>query len=93
MSDFRAPYTFQVVVDCADPHPLADWWAEVLGWQVEPQDEGFIRSMIDQGFATEDETTRHHGKLVWATGAAINHPEGAGRAPGCCSSTCRSPRP
>jgi hypothetical protein len=32
-------YEIQVTVDCADPHALADWWAETLGWQVEPQDE------------------------------------------------------
>jgi hypothetical protein len=75
------PYTFQVVFDCAEPHPLADWWAEVLGWQVESQDEGFIRSMIEQGFATDADTTRHKGTLVWATGAAIRHPEGLERAP------------
>jgi hypothetical protein len=75
------PYTVQVVVDCAEPHPLADWWAEALGWQVEPQDADFIRSMVDQGFATEAETTTHRGALVWATGAAILHPEGTDRAP------------
>jgi len=74
-------YTVQVVVDCADPHSLADWWAEALGWVVEPQDEDFIRSMIDQGFATEDQTTRHRGRLVWAVGAAVTHPEGTERAP------------
>ena len=71
-------HTFQVVIDARDPHAQADWWAETLGWEVEPQDEGFIRSMIDQGFATEAETTQHHGRLVWATGAAINGPEGTG---------------
>jgi hypothetical protein len=75
------PYTVQVVVDCAEPHPLADWWAEVLGWEVEPQDEGFIRSMVDQGFATDADTTRHKGALVWASGAAIRHPDGLDRAP------------
>ena len=75
------PYTVQVVIDCAGPHPLADWWAEVLGWEVEPQDEGFIRSMIDQGFATDADTVRHEGALVWASGAAIRHPEGLDRAP------------
>lgn len=64
----------QVTVDCADPHVLADWWAETLGWQVEPQDEAFIRSMIDQGFATEAETRVYGGRLVWRTGAAINPP-------------------
>jgi hypothetical protein len=81
MTDPNPVYTVQVVIDCAAPHPLADWWAEALGWEVEPQDEGFIQSMVDQGFATEDQTTRHHDKLVWATGAAILHPEGTDRAP------------
>jgi Glyoxalase-like domain len=64
-------YAVQVVVDCADPHVLADWWAETLGWTVEPQDEAFIRSMIEQGHATEAETCWHRGSLVWRTGAAI----------------------
>ncbi|MDV8147070.1 MULTISPECIES: VOC family protein [Arthrobacter] len=65
----------QIVIDCKNPHELADWWAETLDWAVEPQDEGFIRSMIDQGYATEAETKTHHGKLVWATGAAIRPAE------------------
>jgi hypothetical protein len=66
---------FQVVVDCAAPHELADWWAEALGWQVEAQDEAFIRRMVDGGYATEDETTTHKGALVWREGAAINSPD------------------
>ena len=61
----------QIAIDCKNPHELADWWAETLDWAVEPQDEGFIRSMIEQGFATEAETKTHNGKLVWATGAAV----------------------
>jgi len=66
---------FQVVVDCAAPHELADWWADALGWQVEAQDAAFIRRMIDAGYATDDETTTHNGALVWKTGAAINAPD------------------
>jgi hypothetical protein len=66
---------FQVVVDCAAPHELADWWADALGWQVEAQDAAFIRRMIDAGYATDDETTTHNGALVWKTGAAINSPD------------------
>ncbi|TLM84633.1 VOC family protein [Pseudarthrobacter sp. NamE5] len=65
----------QIVIDCREPHQLADWWAETLGWAVEPQDEGFIRSMIDQGFATGDQTMTHNGKLVWRDGCAIRPPE------------------
>ena len=68
-------YDFQVVVDSADPHTLADWWAETLEWQVEEQDEAFIKDMVARGFAADDETTTHHGRLVWRTGAAIRHPE------------------
>ncbi|WP_182112246.1 MULTISPECIES: VOC family protein [unclassified Actinotalea] len=72
--------SFQVTVDCADPHALADWWAETLGWEVEPSDPDFIRSMVSQGHASEADTTTHRGVLVWRTGAAIGHPDGAGPA-------------
>ncbi|MBA2697632.1 MAG: VOC family protein [Nocardioidaceae bacterium] len=70
-------YNFQVTFDAAHPHVLADWWADALGWQVEPSDEDFIRSMIAQGFASDDDTTTHHGVLVWKEGAAIRHPDAA----------------
>ncbi|MEU6315145.1 VOC family protein [Streptomyces sp. NPDC047014] len=74
-------YTFQVTIDSADPHPLADWWADALGWEVEPSDEQFIRGLIAAGHATEDDTTTHRGVLVWKVGAAIRHPEGLAGAP------------
>jgi hypothetical protein len=72
-------YDFQVVVDAADPHTQADWWAQTLGWVVEPSDESFIRRMIDEGFAQESDTTVHNGVLVWREGAAIRSPDGARR--------------
>ena len=65
----------QVVVDSADPHGLADWWAEALGWHVEGQDEAFIRRMVDSGAATEADTTTHRGALVWRSGAALRSPD------------------
>ena len=67
---------FQVVVDADDPHALADWWAAALEWTVEPSDEAFIRSMIDQGMAAQHDTTTHRGVLVWKEGAAIIAPDG-----------------
>lgn len=70
-------YDFQVTIDCADPHVLADWWSDALGWTVEPSNEVFIRSMIEQGYATEEETTTHRDTLVWKDGQAINHPDNA----------------
>ena len=65
----------QVVIDSAHPHEQADWWADALGWQVEPQDEALIERMVAEGHATAEQTTRHRGALVWAVGAAIRSPE------------------
>ena len=68
-------YTFQVAIDSTDPHGLADWWAEALGWQVEPSDPDFIRGLIAEGHATDDDTTTHRGVLVWKDGAAVFDPD------------------
>lgn len=72
-------YTFQVTLDSTRPHDLADWWAETLGWEVEQQDESFIRDMIAQGHASESDTLTHRGSLVWAAGAALAPPPDSGR--------------
>jgi glyoxalase superfamily protein len=69
------PFEFQITVDASQPHVLADWWAETLGWAVEPSNEPFIRKMIAEGYATEDDTMTHNGALVWRAGAAIRHPD------------------
>jgi hypothetical protein len=68
-------FDFQVVIDSSAPHELADWWAEALGWQVEAQDESFIRRMVDTGAASEEDTTHHRGALVWKVGAALTSPD------------------
>ena len=67
------PFDFQIAVDASQPHVIADWWAETLGWVVEPSNEAFIRRMIAEGYATDDDTIKHNGALVWRTGAAIRH--------------------
>lgn len=67
-------YGFQIVVDSTDPHTLADWWAETLGWDVEQQDPAFIQRMVDEGHADQGDTTTHRGVLVWRIGAAILAP-------------------
>lgn len=71
-------YRIQTTVDCADPHALADWWAETLDWVVEPTDPDFIRSMVRKGYATDADTAEHRGVLVWRTAAAITPVEQVG---------------
>jgi hypothetical protein len=68
-------FDFQVTIDSVAPHELADWWAEALGWQVEPQDEAFIRRMVESGAASAADTTEHHGALVWKVGAGLRSPD------------------
>ena len=68
-------YLFQVAIDAADPHEQAAWWAQTLGWHVEPSDEDFIRRMVAQGHATEADTTTYGGVLVWRQGQAILAPQ------------------
>ena len=79
----------QIAVDCMNPHELADWWAETLDWAVEPQDEGFIRSMISRASPRRRRPCAHNGKLVWRDGAAIRPARGTRRQgtgpPRCCS--------
>ena len=74
-------FLYQICVDCADPHPLADWWAAALGWVVEDSDPVFIQRMIDEGHATVEDTATHHGVLVWKTAAAVRHPDDPDRGP------------
>jgi hypothetical protein len=69
-------YDVQIAFDAHDPHALASWWADMLGWQKEPSNEAFIRRMIDEGHATDDDTTTFDGELVWKDGAAVNRPDG-----------------
>jgi predicted enzyme related to lactoylglutathione lyase len=64
----------QLVVDCADPHALAKFWAAALGWVVE-RNESFIRSMLEQGIARPDQVVEVDGQLAWSTVEAVRHPE------------------
>ncbi|MFC9788766.1 VOC family protein [Rhodococcus sp. NPDC127528] len=68
-------YEFQVTVDSARPHDQAKWWAQTLGWRVEPSDEDFIRGVVAAGHAREEDTEVYDGVLVWKVGAAIGDPE------------------
>jgi Glyoxalase-like domain len=65
------PNEFQIAVDCAQPHMLADWWADTLGWQVVVSDPEFIRRMIAEGHITEADTRVHNGTLVFAAGRRL----------------------
>jgi len=70
------PINVQMVFDCSDPHAQASFWGAALGWDVEQADD-FIRKMLAEGIATEDDVVDLGGKLGWKTGAAIRRPADA----------------
>ena len=64
-------FNIQICVDCADAHSQADWWAETLGWVLEPLDQAFIDSLLEQGAIGPDDVVEHNGQRRWRDGAAI----------------------
>jgi hypothetical protein len=70
------PINVQMVIDCTDPHAQARFWGTALGWDVEDND-AFIRKMLADGIATDDDVIDiGGGQLGWTTGAAIRRPDG-----------------
>jgi hypothetical protein len=61
----------QVVIDCADPARLAAFWAEALGYQVQPP---------PPGFRTWEDTLRAQGvpESEWNSASAVVDPDGTG---------------
>ena len=65
------PHTFQVTIDCADPHRLATFWAEVLGYKIQDP---------PPGFATWEDFLKDQGvpESAWNSASAIVPVEGDG---------------
>jgi hypothetical protein len=68
----------QVAIDCADPHALNGFWAELMQFDVEHHD-AMIRQVIDAGMATLDDTVELDGELWWRTAAACRSADGERR--------------
>lgn len=62
---------FQVTLDCADPAGVGEFWAEVLGYVMEPPPEGFASwQEALQAFGVPEE--------MWDSAYAIVDPAGSG---------------
>ena len=66
----------QVVLDTADPHAVATFWAEALHYELEDHSR-LITQLLADGHAPEEATTTVGGVLSWRTVAAIRHPDDA----------------
>lgn len=75
------PIKTQLVVDCAEPLPLAQFWAAALHWTVEDNHE-FVKQLVDAGVVAEgDYQSDKQGRMFFSTLVAAHHPDGkaAGR--------------
>ena len=62
---------FQVTFDCADPDRLAHFWADLLGYQLDPPPEGYDSWeawLIEQGIPESE----------WNSASAVSAPEERG---------------
>ncbi|MFD7508650.1 VOC family protein [Streptomyces sp. NPDC059853] len=69
-----APLHWKLVVDTADAHRLADFWAGALGYTVEDH-SALIERLLSAGHIRQDALTEHHGRRAWAGLAAVRHPD------------------
>ncbi|HEU5130371.1 MAG TPA: VOC family protein [Glycomyces sp.] len=63
----------KLCVDCADPHLLADFWAEATGYVVE-DNSALIERLLAEGHIGEDLLVEVGGRKAWKTAAAIRDP-------------------
>lgn len=61
----------QIVLDCADPHAQAEFWAAALGGYRLDRDPAFVQRMLDEGHASPDDVVERDGQLLWRDGDAM----------------------
>ncbi|HVF74669.1 MAG TPA: VOC family protein [Acidimicrobiales bacterium] len=65
----------QITFDAADPHALARFWAEALGYQVEDHSE-MVTELLGAGAIPPEATIEVEGKAAFAEVAAARDPDG-----------------
>jgi hypothetical protein len=66
---------YKIVMDCADPHRLAAFWAVALDYLLEDH-SALIRRLLDGGIVADADTRLVDGRLAWANAAAVRDPDG-----------------
>ncbi|MEV1288351.1 VOC family protein [Micromonospora sp. NPDC049679] len=64
---------YKLAFDAEDPHRLAAFWAEALGYVVEDHST-MIRDLLDGGVVGDADVTTMDGRLRWRAASAIRDP-------------------
>ncbi|MET7292316.1 VOC family protein [Streptomyces griseoloalbus] len=68
------PVHWKVVIDAADPHAQADFWAAALHYVVE-DNSVLIGKLLGAGAVPAELTVESHGRHAWRDLAAVRHPD------------------
>jgi hypothetical protein len=69
--------TVQVTFDCSDPHAMARFWAEAIGYEKENHTE-FVKRLLEAGALSSDATVVVDGGRQFAEVSACRDPGGSG---------------
>ncbi|MEU7055082.1 VOC family protein [Streptomyces sp. NPDC046197] len=68
------PIHWKLVLDCADPHAQADFWAAALHYEVE--DNGaFIERLLELGALPGEAVVEFHGRPAFRDLVGVRHPD------------------
>ncbi|WP_127464884.1 VOC family protein [Streptomyces sp. B27] len=66
--------SWKLVIDSADPHAQAGFWAGALGYLVE-DNSALVEQLLAAGAVPEAATAHAHGRRAWRDLAAARHPD------------------
>ncbi|MFI6565334.1 VOC family protein [Streptomyces sp. NPDC050534] len=70
----QTPIHWKLVIDAADPHAQAEFWAAALGYEVE-DNAAFIERLLELGALPDAATVDFHGRRAFRDLIAVRHPD------------------
>ncbi|MFF4586674.1 VOC family protein [Streptomyces sp. NPDC001388] len=74
MTETPAPLHWKLVIDAAEPHPQADFWAAALHYEVE-DNSALIERLLEAGALPGAATVEFHGRPAFRDLIAVRHPD------------------
>lgn len=69
-----APLHWKLVIDAADPHAQADFWAGALHYTAE-DNSALVERLLSVGALPAEATVEHQGRPAFRDLIAVRHPE------------------
>ncbi|QTE00238.1 VOC family protein [Streptomyces cyanogenus] len=69
-----APLHWKLVIDAADPHTQADFWAAALHYTAE-DNSALVERLLSAGALSGEATVEYHGRAAFRDLIAVRHPD------------------